>query len=71
MKIRRVIFIRICFSLGFERNFFDDLLFGPKHLSTNRLIHYPSRLGNPESIPKEAWDGDVAIVTGELPKRIN
>ncbi|XP_066911716.1 isopenicillin N synthase-like [Clytia hemisphaerica] len=52
-------------TLGFERNFFDGLLFGPKHLSTHRLIHYPSRLGDPASIPKEAWDGDQAIVTGE------
>ena len=51
-------------GLGFERTKFDNL-FSPKQLSTQRLIHYPSRLGSPESIPPEAWDGDKAIVTGE------
>ena len=51
-------------GLGFDRSKFDDL-FGPTQLSTQRLIHYPTRLDSPESIPPEAWDGKRAIVTGE------
>lgn len=51
-------------GLGFEKNKFDHL-FLERTLSTNRLIHYPTRLHAPETIPAEAWDGDKAIVTGE------
>lgn len=51
-------------GLGFERTKFDNM-FGSNQLSTKRLIHYPTRLHAPETIPSEAWDGDKAIVTGE------
>jgi Isopenicillin N synthase and related dioxygenases len=51
-------------GLGLDRHLFSSML-GPRHLSTMRLLHYPSRLHNPQSIPEEAWDGNKAIVTGE------
>ncbi|XP_065661485.1 isopenicillin N synthase-like [Hydra vulgaris] len=60
-----VIFRLMIHGLGFEKESYD-YLFGPRSLSTYRLIHYPSRLANsPETIPDEAWDGDIAIATGE------
>lgn len=51
-------------GFGFEKNRFDHL-FEPATLSTLRLIHYPTRVHDPRSIPEEAWDGDKPIVTGE------
>ncbi|XP_057291997.1 uncharacterized protein LOC130614588 isoform X1 [Hydractinia symbiolongicarpus] len=51
-------------GFGFDKNAFDHL-FGSSSLSTLRLIHYPTRVNDLSSIPKEAMDGDTPIVTGE------
>lgn len=60
-----MLILQLCaHGLGLKRDAFE-YLFDEKMLTTHRLIHYPTRLNKPESIPDEAWDGDQAIVTGE------
>jgi len=50
-------------GLGLDEDYFDSL-FGSKQLSTLRLLHYPTRLTDPD-LPEEAKDGDIRITTGE------
>ena len=50
-------------GLGLSSNYFESF-FGPKQLSTLRLLHYPTRI-NDTDVPEEAKDGDVHITTGE------
>ena len=53
----------MCAGLGFQRDQFIGMC-GEKQSSTFRLLHYPTRLNDVESIPDDAWDGKTAIVTG-------
>lgn len=50
-------------GLGLSSNHFESH-FGPRQLSTLRLLHYPTRI-NDTDVPEEAKDGDVRITTGE------
>ena len=50
-------------GLGLAQDYFDSS-FGSKQLSTLRLLHYPTRITDPD-LPEEAKDGDICITTGE------
>lgn len=62
-RVATTIFRLLLIGRGLNPSDFQQF-FCDEALHTFRLLHYPTRLANPESIPENAWDGNQAMVTG-------